>query len=1165
MRRTLTVLCGLLLAGMAWSQTLNYDFAAGTDLKAYPQLKTSRVKAEIVAEGKPGQGACLRFSNLKPDKYCPVDLKDLGTLGPNLVLSFDHRETIEAGKEAAYLGIILTCEGKEYWGSDAFSDQWRHCEIPLARLSPTTGGTLALGQALQNIQLYGRAKGDTLATMTVWLDNVRLETKEQGGQLSDKIRTSYANPPFFNWKATGGRTRLEYSQDPSFPRRRTYTVEDGRNFFMPPQPLTPGTWYWRVAFAGGLLSGYSATERIEIPAEAHRFVTVPVPVAQIAAKAHPRVIPLAPDDGKTREDLIRQFESYARTPVPDDPPAYAPGNPDWPTWIDWYGKVAGGITGGTGRRLQLMAQYCVQTGEPRLRQTLKPLVFKAASWNPDGGSAMKNGDIGAHHLLRGLAWCYDALYQDLTPDERKQLQDVIIARGNQFWKSLNPFKIGHSEYNNHAWLQALGLAEAGLILQGERPEVADWAEYVRQLYQGLFLACLGYQGDNNEGIAYWGYGLSFVIDYADTMKRVCGIDFFRHPWLSQTARFPMYSAPPGAWAVSFADTGQPNHGTRGPDQKAQVGALARRTGDPYALWYSGAMGPVDGLLPKPPVDLPQSMHYRFIGWSLFNTSLTDGREGVTFALRSGPFWAGHQHEDQNSFVLHAYGEKLAIDGGHYDWYGSPHFEKYSVLTRAHNALLVNGKDQDSRKPGADGKILAWLDSVPYGYVVGDASDPDMYQGQLQRWERRALFIKPGFVVLHDNLQAKEAKAKYDWLLHTVAAPKVDAVSQSFALTSGQAGLAGKFLLPRDLKLSVTKGYPVEPVDRYSTRPVPPERYVWEWTLNAAPASGRGAEDFLTVLQVQRGQAPAAQFAALPTQKGVGARIVEASQTHLVLFRSPGAVGNLEGGKVQTDAAAAAVTLDNRGNPLRLALIRGTFLRYDNKPLVFTSGGPADVTMLVTPDGSLCEAQSDVEVRLSLPAVGNRTELLLDGQNVAERKGQAGVFPLTLEPGPHRLVWGKAPAAVPSHPLPPLNLGGSRLEGYARREADGLLSTWWGTLQVPAQDRYTFRLKTGPGAPLPQVNLDGRTLPLAAEPGGGQAQLWLSAGAHSLTVTSRGSVTGAELQGGGAAAAPARLLPADFQPAAGSLLMEAEKPVAEGEVKGLIVEKVGASGKMAHGT
>lgn len=100
------------------------------------------------------------------------------------------------------------------------------------------------------------------------------------------------------------------------------------------------------------------------------------------------------------------------------------------------------------------------------------------------------------------------------------------------------------------------------MLAGDHEEAAEWAEYVRQLFVGRFLCCLGYQGDNNEGISYWGYGLGFVIDYADLLKAVCAIDLYQHPWLNQTARFPMYCAPPNAWAVSFADTGKPNQSVR---------------------------------------------------------------------------------------------------------------------------------------------------------------------------------------------------------------------------------------------------------------------------------------------------------------------------------------------------------------------------------------------------------------------------------------------------------------------------------------------------------------------------------------------------------------------------------------------------------------------------
>lgn len=109
---------------------------------------------------------------------------------------------------------------------------------------------------------------------------------------------------------------------------------------------------------------------------------------------------------------------------------------------------------------------------------------------------MRHGDIGAHHLLRGLNWCYDACRDTLSVEEEQRLRDTIVQRAEQFCARLDPFRGG--EANNHAWLQALGLAESGIVLLGEHDEAAKWTELARQLYLGRFLCCLGQQGENNE-------------------------------------------------------------------------------------------------------------------------------------------------------------------------------------------------------------------------------------------------------------------------------------------------------------------------------------------------------------------------------------------------------------------------------------------------------------------------------------------------------------------------------------------------------------------------------------------------------------------------------------------------------------------------------------------
>ncbi|MCX6907529.1 MAG: DUF4962 domain-containing protein, partial [Verrucomicrobia bacterium] len=471
----------------------NYNFESGAGLGKYPELSWKDVEAAIVAPGAGGSGHALRLRNVTPGHYAQITIKRSFPLQKNLVLSFDHREEIEAGGEAAYLGALFyDTAGKSWFNSDDFRPKWKHTEIVLGEMRSSNGGVLALGKVMERINLYGRSKGDTKTVMTVWLDNITLRAQAPSSRQSDEVRTSTSNPPLFNWARGTGAMKLQYSTDPAFPDAKTTTVTVSQNFHTPPQPLAPGLWHWRVWMSSELSEGWSEVRRVNIVPEAHRFTTEPVPVAKIAASPRPRVIDLdaarKEHAGKNATALVKSAEKIHRSGVPADPPRYAPGNPDWPTWIDWYGKVAGGITGRTGRKLQQIAQLAAFTRDPQVLAWTKEMAFAAAAWNPKGGSAMEVGDIGAQHLLRGLSWCYDALHDDLSDAERAKLRAVIVERAEQFWTRLNPFR--SNEFNNHSWLQTLALAEAGFVLIGEHHEAAAWAEYSRQLYLGRFLCCL---------------------------------------------------------------------------------------------------------------------------------------------------------------------------------------------------------------------------------------------------------------------------------------------------------------------------------------------------------------------------------------------------------------------------------------------------------------------------------------------------------------------------------------------------------------------------------------------------------------------------------------------------------------------------------------------------
>lgn len=940
-----TGLLGLLFGGAAHAgDILRVDFERSDRPADYTQVKAAKVEATIESAGPGKTGRYLHLATRQPQGDCALSLAGPIRLERNLVLGLDYKTKVEPGYELAYLGIVINAGGKQlFFTSEPPSADWRSAAVPLAARMARSNKTHAEpGMELAEIRIYARVKektavkGETKARLELSVDNLRLFTGVVG-TAEFKERESFSNPPFLNWPRGDGSTRLEWSRDPSFAPTTTKSLEVAWNFYTPPAPLTPGTWYWRAWRKTPLADACVAAERLNLLPAAHRFQTAPVALDQLARRPRPRLLALAkldqtPVTEKRKAELVKSARKIYQQGVPEHPGPHVPGDPRWPTWIDWYGKVAGRVTGGTGRRLQTLGQYAMLTSDPEVIGWAKQLALEAAKWDPEGGSAMRRGDIGAHHLLRGLSWCYDAARDQMTPAERETLLKVIVARAEQFHGSLNPSR--HGEANNHAWLRALGLGEAGLVLAGDHPDAGMWAEFSRQLYLGRFLCILGFQGDNNEGIGYWSYGLGFVIDYADLLRSVCGIDLYRHPWLNQTARFPMYCAPPNAWAVSFADTGMPNHGVRGPAMTNHVRKLALRTADPYTLWYSGERQPVDGVTPKAPTDLPQSIHYRHIGVVIFNTSLTDGLEGSTVALHSGRYWAGHQHPDQNHFVIHAYGEKLAIDGGYYDWYGSAHFKAYSMTTLAHNTLLVDGQGQAACKQGADGRILHYFDSPGYGYTVGDASNPMIYGGSVKRFERRLLFIKPGFVVVHD-LVASPKPARFDWMLHGLAPIEIAPERQSFVIPAQNAALRGRFLAPAAPRLEVKTGFPVEPVNRYSTNPVPRDNYFPEWILYATPAKPAASEEFLAAMQIQRlgkSPEPAATIESAPAENGRGLKLMCGASTHWIVLRGEGA-GPTRAGQLSTDGQLAAAEIAADNTVRRALAIQATYLDWNGVRLL----------------------------------------------------------------------------------------------------------------------------------------------------------------------------------------------------------------------------------------
>ena len=105
------------------------------------------------------------------------------------------------------------------------------------------------------------------------------------------------------------------------------------------------------------------------------------------------------------------------------------------------------------------------------------------------------------------------------------------------------------------------------------------------------------------------------------------------------------------------------------------------------LWFA-----TDGEKGAPPPYL--SYVFPYSGAVVFRESWA--KDAIWGYVDMSPFGRGHQHEDKLNFLLCAYGKDMLIEGGNYA-YDKSEMRKYVMSTRAHNTIMIDGKEQNARK------------------------------------------------------------------------------------------------------------------------------------------------------------------------------------------------------------------------------------------------------------------------------------------------------------------------------------------------------------------------------------------------------------------------------------------------------------------------------------
>jgi hypothetical protein len=157
------------------------------------------------------------------------------------------------------------------------------------------------------------------------------------------------------------------------------------------------------------------------------------------------------------------------------------------------------------------------------------------------------------------------------------------------------------------------------------------------------------------------------------------------------------------------------------------------------------------------------------------------KNGNVMHFDAGPWGAGHQHEDKLTISLFAYGKMLLPDGG-VTMYDNSRWRAYTLLTRSHNTVLIDGFDQytDRRnalrfwtrpwvgdRPSESDSIWHSVNALDFakGRYAGKYREYSDFSLRIQKHEpkyldgiehiRSIVYLKPDIWIIRDQFTAKD--------------------------------------------------------------------------------------------------------------------------------------------------------------------------------------------------------------------------------------------------------------------------------------------------------------------------------------------------------------------------------------------------------------------------
>jgi hypothetical protein len=605
---------------------------------------------------------------------------------------------------------------------------------------------------------------------------------------------------------------------------------------------------------------------------------------------------------------------YLALPFPAEPVTYGDPMPSKRTsdmadkWRDVQDTC--GIISGVAEA----ATLCwIVTGEEKYLAKAKDFLLCSTTWHfaPDwksgpvpGATDIYYNDEAHFRLWRKMPLVYDQLRAQLTPAEKAAVLAHFKERGNRSVAWIehegNISKITRNsieaDLSSHPvrFMPMTGLT--ALALWDDLPEAREWWTYAYKFYRDQFSPWGGEDGGWGEGNAYW-RGTFEHAAFQDALLAIGDPSAYASPFWINSPLFALYNVQPYLH-TTFGDTSNAGRFNLEPVIADYMEHVARVQQNGFFRAYAELCTdqrsrPIDKGLedlsrtyptaaeflirnfivaakPLPPArplsELSPHRYFADVGWVSLHSALGRPDDDIHITFKSSPYGSfSHSHADQNSFILNAYGEGLAINSAYREFHNSPHHRDWTRQTISKNALLIDGAGQKAQSKAATGHIRRYSVGERFVWTMGDATKA--YQtmqpkGKVKLVTRDLVFIDQRYVVLRDRVTLT-TPGKLSWLLHAERnLTWNDATNRAF-IRGEKAALTAQLFAPDvEWRATVTDRFPV-PVDpKYASGEVTGAYLTGKWhnQQHLSLESTGSAESYTvwTVLWPERnGTAPAA--------------------------------------------------------------------------------------------------------------------------------------------------------------------------------------------------------------------------------------------------------------------------------------------------------------------